>query len=49
MYSIGDTFASKCINHFDWILGLLWPIRFYFTTFPNGYTGQSGLTLQLFQ
>ena len=43
-----NTLGTKLYKGFPWFTGWSWLIRFDFTTVPNGDSGQSGLTLQLF-
>ena len=40
--------STQLYKGFPWFTDWFWPIRFDFTTIPNGNSGQSGLMLQLF-
>ena len=47
-YSLTSRSCTQLYKGFPWFTGWIWPIMFDFTTVPNGDSGQSGLTLQLF-
>jgi len=50
MFAYGTMVAigTQLYKGFPRFTGSYWPIRFEFTTVPNGDSGQSGLALQLF-